>query len=375
MSRHVTLPLMRCCFFRRSLCVILSATFVFSSSLIASYRLLANQSQAGPQQRQDQTVQSDAESMVIETNKAIERELAGGQVHSYQIMLTTGQYLHMIAEQHGIDVVVTLFGPDGKKLIEVDGPTGTEGAEPLMWITESHGRFRLEIRPPGKEVKAGRYKVRIVELRAASETDRTLTEALRLLNESANLGYKGNLSEAIPLAERALRLRESALGSDHSDTASSLYNLAALYHDGGEYTKAEMFYQRALTIWEKTLSPDHLNVALSLYRLAGIYRIRSEYTKAEMFYQRALTIREKALGSNHSDVASSLDSLAILYHNKGDYMKAEPLHLRALEIREKTLDSDHPHIALSFNNLAVLYRDSGEYAKAEMFYQKASTLR
>src|SRR5215510_1691297 len=48
----------------------------------------------------------------------IDRELAGGKAHSYQIMLTAGQYLHVVVEQRGIDVVVALFPPDGKQIIE-----------------------------------------------------------------------------------------------------------------------------------------------------------------------------------------------------------------------------------------------------------------
>ena len=46
----------------------------------------------------------------LEPGKPVERELAGGQSHSYSIALTAGQYLHVVVDQRGIDVVVTLFG-------------------------------------------------------------------------------------------------------------------------------------------------------------------------------------------------------------------------------------------------------------------------
>ncbi len=67
----------------------------------------------------------------LETGKPIERELAGGQQHLYQLSLSAGQYLHVVVEQRGIDVVVTLFGPTGQKLLEVDSPNGTQGPEPV----------------------------------------------------------------------------------------------------------------------------------------------------------------------------------------------------------------------------------------------------
>src|SRR5262245_16891409 len=60
------------------------------------------------------------EAMPLELGKPIERELAGGQSHAYQITLAAGQYLNVVVEQRGIDVVVTLFGPDDEKVIEVD---------------------------------------------------------------------------------------------------------------------------------------------------------------------------------------------------------------------------------------------------------------
>jgi len=56
----------------------------------------------------------------LEQGKPIERELAGDAAHSYRIALTAGQYLHVVVEQKGIDAVVALFAPDGKKIAEVD---------------------------------------------------------------------------------------------------------------------------------------------------------------------------------------------------------------------------------------------------------------
>ena len=63
----------------------------------------------------------------LEPGKPIERELAGGQVHAYQLWLTAGQYTHLVVEQRSIDIVALLFGPDGKKLVEVDRWNTTSG--------------------------------------------------------------------------------------------------------------------------------------------------------------------------------------------------------------------------------------------------------
>src|SRR5262245_1737998 len=57
----------------------------------------------------------------------IEREMAGGQSHRYLINLTGGSYVHLVVEQRGIDVVVTLSEADGAKLLTMDTPNGTMG--------------------------------------------------------------------------------------------------------------------------------------------------------------------------------------------------------------------------------------------------------
>jgi hypothetical protein len=52
----------------------------------------------------------------------VERELAGGESHYYRIALEANQYMNLRTGSGGVDVVLTLFGPDGKKLAEVDTP-------------------------------------------------------------------------------------------------------------------------------------------------------------------------------------------------------------------------------------------------------------
>src|SRR5215510_15647806 len=63
---------------------------------------------------------SAQESISLEPGKPVERELSGGQSHSYKITMNSGQYLHVVVAQRGIDVAVALFTPDGQKISEAD---------------------------------------------------------------------------------------------------------------------------------------------------------------------------------------------------------------------------------------------------------------
>src|SRR5262249_42632908 len=97
------------------------------------------------------------ESISLEPGKPVERELSGGQSHSYKITAISGRYLHIVVEQRGIDVAVALFAPDGKKICEVDGERATVGAERVLAIAEAAGPYRIEVRSAEKTAQTGRY--------------------------------------------------------------------------------------------------------------------------------------------------------------------------------------------------------------------------
>ena len=215
-----------------------------------------------------------------------------------------------------------------------------------------------------------------------------------------------------PLTQ-ALALREKALGPDHPDVATSLNNLAGLYHAQGRYAKAEPLYQRALAIprrpsaptiptwprasttWPCSIRPKAATprpsrsmsarwrsgrrpsgptipeVGREPQQPGRAVPAQGQYAKAEPLYQRALAIREKALGPDHPDVAASLNNLAGLYRAQGQYAKAEPLYQRALAIGEKALGPDHPDVATASTTWRCCTAPKGEYAKAEPLYQRA----
>jgi CHAT domain-containing protein/Tfp pilus assembly protein PilF len=315
--------------------------------------------------------QENRRTQQLEPGKPIGRELAGGQSHSYQMTLAAGQYGKLVVDQRGIDVVVRLFGSDGKQIIKFDSESRIEGQETVSLVAEAAGNYRLNVLARFKNAATGRYEIQMVELRDATEDDRALHEARKLNTEFVRLYNAGDYDEARSLAERVLEIRERVLGPEHPDVAQALNSLAVFYVDMGDYARAEPLYERALATREKALGPEHIDVAITLSDLANLYKDRGYYAKAEPVYKRALTIWEKALGPEHPDVATTLDDLADLYKDRGYYAEAEPLLQRALIIRERALGQEHLHIGISLNNLANLYLIKGDHAMAEPFYQRA----
>ena len=70
--------------------------------------------------------QNDTAARLV-ASSSIDVALTPGAAHSYSLDLTSDQYVSLDALQQGIDVAVTIHGPDGAALVEVDGPTGKYG--------------------------------------------------------------------------------------------------------------------------------------------------------------------------------------------------------------------------------------------------------
>ncbi|HAF23728.1 MAG TPA: hypothetical protein DCK93_12615 [Blastocatellia bacterium] len=103
----------------------------------------------------------------------IEHALARGQNHSFSVNLEQDQFLQLVVDQHGIDVIVRVFSPEGKSLGEFDSPNGNEGPENVSVISVMAGVYRIEVAPLGQfeNVPPGRYEIKIVELRRATEQE------------------------------------------------------------------------------------------------------------------------------------------------------------------------------------------------------------
>src|SRR5262249_36804597 len=119
----------------------------------------------------------------IEPGKPIERSIDAGETQSYTVILTAGQYAHVVVDQRGVDVVVSILAPDGTKLARVDMPNGNRGPEPVSLIAETTGAYRVDVLSTSPKLP-GRYEVRLEDVRAATELDHKRIVAQDLFTEA-----------------------------------------------------------------------------------------------------------------------------------------------------------------------------------------------
>ena len=126
----------------------------------------------------------------------------------------------------------------------------------------------------------------------------------------------GRYGEALPLNNKAVELCEENNLDQHL-YAASLNNLGTLLQDMGDLAGARPYYERALTIKEKALGPDHPDTALSLNNLGYLLQAMGNLAEARPYYERALAIKEAKLGTNHPSTKITRDNLAWLNRQAG----------------------------------------------------------
>ena len=119
------------------------------------------------------TVVANAQDQALQLGTSIERELGPGQTHTFTITLEENQFVQLVVEQHGIDVVVRVSSPAGKSLGDFDSPNGENGPENVSFVAIERGAYRIAVAPLSLEgvVPPGQYEIKVIELRQATEQE------------------------------------------------------------------------------------------------------------------------------------------------------------------------------------------------------------
>jgi len=117
--------------------------------------------------------EAQTESGGLQVGVPVERTISSGQAHSFTVNLEAEQFLQLVVDQRGIDVVVRVFSPAGKSLGEFDSPNGSQGPENVSFLAATAGVYRIGVAPLDQMAgsAAGRYEIKILEIRHATEQE------------------------------------------------------------------------------------------------------------------------------------------------------------------------------------------------------------
>jgi CHAT domain-containing protein/Tfp pilus assembly protein PilF len=313
--------------------------------------------------------QTDQGVLTLEPGKPVTRELTGSQTHSYQIPLSSGQYVYVAVDQQGIDVVVSLLGPDGKPLVEVDSPNGAQGPENVFTIAETSGTYRLVVQSLEKNAAPGRYEVKVVELRTATEQDKNLLAATRTFTQAESLRAQGTAQSvrlSIKKYEESLPLWRAA-GKRNAETAT-LLKIGEVYLSLGEPQQAEDKFTQALSLWQAT--KDQRSEAATLVNIGLIYEVVGERKQALKYLEQASSLW-RAIGER-SEEALTLGNMGRIYYAAGESEKALDHYTQALTLYQAT--TDRRGQAVTLTRIGMVYDLVSDYQKALEKYTQALSL-
>ncbi|HEY9679691.1 MAG TPA: tetratricopeptide repeat protein [Drouetiella sp.] len=224
---------------------------------------------------------------------------------------------------------------------------------------------------------------------------------LRLSKSEDELGklltIRGRFSEAEPLLEESLRVKEVAVGNADGQLIPTMGTLVRFYLTGGTKAKAEPLADKMLSFINGTLEAARpsfkmkpgqplqgwagvaatkvrdplIEWAISCDDIADVFLAQKDYDEAEKLYKAALEVKTTVLGKDHLSLANSYDRLGNLCFQRKEYADAESYLRDSYEMTAKIQPPEHPQVYGRLDKLAKCYIAEGKLPEAQQLYEKA----
>ena len=182
-------------------------------------------------------------------------------------------------------------------------------------------------------------------------------------------------SEALPLAEEALKITIHATGEDSLDTALAYSCVAEAHRFAGAPERALPLYRKARSLYEKKLGPDHPRVA-SIWSQEGLILMQDgKLTLADQAMTRAVTSLRKSCPVCAMELSITQTNLGLLRLKQKRYRDADEALTRAVELREKFAVKPGPELADALQNLATAREKQRLFEDAARLNARAQMIR
>jgi hypothetical protein len=132
------------------------------------------------------------EARVLTAGSVVDRAIAPGETHAYEIALQEGEYFQATAEQRGVDVSQIVNGPDGSTVLETDSPSADHGPDALAFVAATSGTYTLTLRVGGRISPGASYTLDVEAVRAPTPTDLLRVRTLKTNAAGARLVAAGS---------------------------------------------------------------------------------------------------------------------------------------------------------------------------------------
>jgi tetratricopeptide (TPR) repeat protein len=325
------------------------------------------------------SISAAQDATTLSAGKTIERKLAGGQVHVYELDLRLNDYAEIAVDQRSINVGITAYDPQGQKLTYIDG-LQVPDQDVVLLIGDMPGLYRLEVRAPFAKAPEGTYEIKIKELRTATEKDKANVAAWRLFADGLEIERQAkaaSLRQAIEKYQAAVQLWHSS--SFKTWEANGLYLIANCYVFLGEKQKAFEYADQAVPVAHAATTEGDADQRMTAIKVEAMAlnimgRIHNEFgdkKKAIELFNRALPL-QKSINDRSGEVFT-LSIMASAYQYMGDMQKALGFYEESAAIAKEL--NDHAKEGTIFNNVCALYDSVGDYKQALDYCNRALVVR
>jgi len=194
----------------------------------------------------------------------------------------------------------------------------------------------------------------------------------------ATLGHTyyalGLYREAITLQEKVRDYCRTNYGPEHSNTLSTMHDLALSYHDAGHREEALKLREDVLALSRKVNGPEHPATLNSMANLSDSYTEAGRWDEALKLGEEVLALDCKVLGPEHLETINAMDGLATTYWQAGRQDMALKLREDVLAVDRKVSGPEQPVTLQAMNNLAVSYREVGRRDEAVKMQEEVLAL-
>ena len=365
--------------------------------------------------------ESQPEIATLTRGVVVEKPMTTGESHGLKVRLNAGEYVRVVIEQTGINIIVLVLDPGGAKIVEIDSPAGAYGPEFISIVAEQPGDYLLQLGTAPGRSNTGRYSAKIETLRNATPEDKANAaaektfalgrqllaqsesrtepdpklrreealkkfeqvrvywsraksvrwEALALHSLAITHRRMSHLKEAAKYFHEALERAPQFEPRDWRLTATLLNDSGLNYADLGEHSLAIDSLTRALKMFQEKQDRRGegsalINIGVRLYRA-------NRFREGLTYFQKALPLRIEE--KDQAGEANVLSSIAAGYDNLGEPHRALEYFNRSIDIFNKMTESEQARTGTRFagvlNNRALVYHTFGQWKEAIESYQQA----
>lgn len=297
----------------------------------------------------------------------IDREIASDEVHSYRVVSDIDQYFSIEIERWGLSISGVVSSPTERESTKFT--CRPDDVTLVSVVTLTSREHVVSLRAAASDLKVGRYRIRLKEIRAKSkwDQDRMTVESMLAAADQLRATQKDDSKrKAAEKYQEALALVRSF--PDLQLEASLLKSLGQTYEELNDNKLAFTNYRQALSLSRRTRNQkseaEILNCLSSLEVLIG--------NNGEALSGAESALRSSRLAGSLTDEARALFISGEANYGLGDLKKTLELDLQALSILREF--HDYRGQAEVLLNLGYAYSSLSRTEESRQSYQEAVRL-